>query len=198
MRNTILMLSVLAAMPAVAAAQYASDPVSSSTFTRTFEIRPFAGVFVPTGSQRDVLDDAGFTGLQLGFEVHPNVTLVGSFGWAPSEDVTRSSANKVDIYQYDVGAELGTTRQLGSVWSIRPFVGLGAGARTYSYRDLELDTQTNFAGYGALGTEFRVGRMAIRIEGRDYVSAFEGLDGLERSSTRNDLSFAAGITYHFR
>lgn len=198
MRNTILMLSVLATLPAAATAQYASDPVSSSTFTRTFEIRPFAGVFVPTGSQRDVLDDAAFAGLQLGFEVHPNVTLVGSFGWAPSTDVTRSDANKVDIYQYDVGAELGITRQLGSMWSFRPFVGLGAGARTYSYRDLELDTQTNLAGYGALGTEFRVGRMAIRLEGRDYVSAFEGLDGLEPSSTRNDLSFAAGIAYHFR
>lgn len=198
MRNTILMLAVLATMPAVAAAQRAPEPGFSPVFTPTFEIRPFAGVFVPTGSQRDLLNDAAFAGAQLGLEIHPNVTLVGSFAWAPSEDVTRSAANDVDIYQYDVGAELSATRRLGGMWSLRPFVGLGAGGRTYSYRDLELDTQTNFVGYGALGAELQAGRIALRLEGRDYVSAFEGLDGLEASSTRNDLSFAAGIAYHFR
>src|SRR5690606_19317620 len=151
------------------------------------------------------LKDAFALGTTLAFRATPAVSIVGSFGWSPSEakiagtTAADDAADELDLFQYDVGLEVGRDFPLGaSAWNWRPFLGLGAGARTYSYRDLDLDAETDFAGYGAAGVQFDAGRFGLRLEARDYLSSFDGLDGqLPDSSTRNDLFLTGALSVRF-
>jgi hypothetical protein len=151
------------------------------------EVRPLVGAFVPTGAQRDLLEDAVLVGGQLAYGLNPNLAVVGTLGWAPSRDRTTAAATRagglttgraetVDLFQYDVGVEGRLPRAFaGGTWTAVPFAGLGGGGRTFRYRDLDgADAQTNVAGYGALGVELApaAGRFGLRLEARDYVSAF--------------------------
>jgi hypothetical protein len=158
-------------------------------------IRPFAGAFIPTGDQRDVLEDAVLVGAQASWTVHPNVGLTASFGWTPSTDKVTPGDPTLDAFQYDVGVEA-RAAQLSTA-RVSPFLGLGAGGRTYSYRDLEVDSKTNFAGYGALGVDVDAGPLSVRLEGRDYVSRFQPLTGGGEKKTRNDVALFAGLGVRF-
>jgi hypothetical protein len=83
-------------------------------------------------------------------------------------------------------------------WSLRPYGRIGAGARTYDYRDLDaVDAQANFVGHGALGLDLarETGRIGLRLEARDNSASFAGLRGeLTGSETRNDVQLTAGLT----
>jgi hypothetical protein len=81
---------------------------------------------------------------------------------------------------------------------LRPFVGVGLGGRTYALRDVDADSRTYFAGYGALGTELQLGRIAFRLEGRDYISRYEGIREDTDTSTRNDILLSVGLAYHLK
>jgi hypothetical protein len=163
-----------------------------------FEFRPFVGAYVPTGEQRDLLEDAVLLGAQASWRVRPALAITGTFGWVPSKDRITPGDQTLDIYQYDLGAELRAASWLaGGSWDFTPFVGLGAGGRTYDYRDLDVDAVTNFAGYGAVGGDFGVGAVALRIEVRNYLSRFKPLAGSGDTETRNDIGLAAGLSYRF-
>jgi hypothetical protein len=162
------------------------------------EIRPFAGASIPTGSQRDFFNDAPVFGLQGAVELKPTLHLVGTFAWSPGHNDFGFTRDKVNIFEYDLGLELSMIRPLGANWQFRPYVGLGGGARTYAYEAGQLSDKTCAAGYGALGTEFQLGRTALRIEGRDNVFCFKSPVAGEDSKTRNDVRLTAGFAYHFR
>lgn len=175
-----------------------ASTVSAQMSGTQFELRPFVGAFIPTGDQRDLLKDAVLVGGQASWKVVPALALTGTFAWSPSKDRITAGDQTLDIYQYDVGAELRTPRGLGAGFAdFAPFVGLGVGGRTYSYRDLSVDSKTNFDGYGAIGGDIGLGPIAFRIEGRDYVSQFKPLTGTGSTKTRNDIGLTAGIAYRF-
>jgi hypothetical protein len=162
-----------------------------------FELRPYAGAFIPTGKQRDLLRDAVLVGGQASYRLNPNVAVTGTLGWSPSKDRITPGDQKLDVWQYDLGAELRAPSWITSgALDFTPFAGLGAGARTYDYRDLDVDAKTNFAGYGVLGGEFGFGRIGWRLEARDYVSQFKPFDGGD-SKTRNDVTVTTGLTFKF-
>jgi hypothetical protein len=164
----------------------------------SFEIRPFVGAYIPTGDQRDFLKDAVLVGGQASWRLVPAVAVTGTFAWSPSKDRITAGNQTLDIYQYDLGAELRTPAGYSAGFAqFTPFVGLGLGGRTYNYRDLDVDSKTNFDGYGAVGGDLGFGPIAIRIEGRDYVSQFKPLTGGGDTKTRNDIGLAAGISYRF-
>jgi hypothetical protein len=168
---------------------------------KPFAIRPNVGVFVTTGDQKDLLDNAVLVGLQASYDITPSFALVGSFGWAPSKDLTLAD-EKVDLFQYDLGIEGRLPNLTPSAGiSTRPYATLGAGGRTYDYRDLgDANAQTNFLGYGAVGVELAqvTGSLGLRLEARDNVTAFKGLRGeLAERKARNDLQFSAGLTVAF-
>ena len=157
-------------------------------------IRPFVGAYLPTGDQRDFLKDAVLVGAQASWSATQQVALTGSFGWAPSHDKITPGDQKLDAFQYDIGAELKAPVTFGIAW---PFIGAGVGGRTYSYRDLKVDSKSNFAGYGALGLDASVDILSARIEARDYVSRFQPLTGGGDTKTRNDVALFAAIGVRF-
>ena len=164
-----------------------------------FEIRPYVGAYIPTGDQRDLLEDAVLVGAQGSWRVNSMFAVTGTFGWVPSKDRVQAGDETLDLYQYDVGAEVRAPAWYQAAsWNFTPFAALGIGGRTYDYRDLDdVDAKTNVAGYGALGGEFGFGRLGLRVEARDYVSRFEPLTGDGDAKTRNDVTVAAGLTLRF-
>lgn len=134
-------------------------------------------------------------GAQTSWTVHSNVGLTASFGWTPSTDKIAPRDQTLDAFQYDLGIEA-RAAQLSSA-RITPFIGVGAGGRTYDYRDLEVDSRTNFAGYGALGVDVDAGPLAVRLEGRDYVSRFQPLTSGGEIKTRNDVAVFAALGIRF-
>lgn len=193
-------LTVVAALTALTALTLLATIPTRADAQTSVAIRPTVGVFVPTGDQRDLLDDAVLVGIQGSYNLTPTFALIGTVGWSPSKDRTLSD-EKVDLFQYDLGIE-GRLRNLTPTASIstRPFATLGAGARTYHFRDLDADSQTNFLGFGAVGVDLAqaTGPIGLRVEARDNVTAFKGLRGeLPERKARNDLQFTAGLTIGF-
>jgi hypothetical protein len=160
------------------------------------EVRPMFGAYLPTGKQEKDLKSAMLAGVQVATEVRPSLDLVGSFQWSPSKNKYLTAKNRVNLYQYDAGAELMGPKATPFGGSLKPFVGLGLGARTYHPQTTDLKSTTYFAGYGALGTEFQLSRVGLRLEGRDYLSQFKGVSGTEKGSTRNDVVLAAALAFH--
>jgi hypothetical protein len=163
----------------------------------TPEFRLLVGAYVPTGNQADLLGNSMMIGGQVAYELSGSIHLLGTFSYATPENDMPSNTNDVHIYQYDAGAELFQAIDMSNAWTFRPFVGLGLGGRTYDLKNGDSGSQTNGLGYGALGAEFQKGRLAARFEGRDYVSHFDGLNGEDPASTRNDLMFSGGLSFHF-
>jgi hypothetical protein len=161
------------------------------------EIRPFVGVSIPTGNQRDLFNDAPVFGLQGAVELKPSLHLVGTFGWVPGQTAYVATRDNVNILEYDVGVELGMVRELSSGWQFRPYLGVGGGARTYAYQASQLTDKTCAQGYGALGAEFQIRRASLRLEGRDNVFCFKSPVAGDDSKTRNDVRLATGFAYHF-
>jgi hypothetical protein len=164
--------------------------------TPTVEVRPFAGVYIPVGAQRSDFKSATMVGGQAAIEVNRSFHALASVGWTHghnkffTDDVTH-------IWQYDAGGEFNLVREMGFGWYFRPFVGAGAGGRTYDYKTDGVGTKTYLAGYGAAGGEVQRGAVAFRIEVRDYLNRFESpVTGTKR--TRNDLGLSFGLAYHLR
>jgi len=196
----LLIIRVLAAaaalllVTALAAVAAAAQPAEGGRA----EIRPLIGAFLPTGSQHDALEAAVIVGGQASYRVVRALAITASFAWSPSADRVRPGGPRLDVYQYDAGAELrapGWAR--GATWSLTPLIGAGIGGRTYDYRDLDAPTKTNFGGYGALGGELGFGRAGLRVEARDYVTGFKPLEGRGDGTTRNDITVTAGVTVRF-
>ena len=192
-----LTLAVIAAMSAFAVRVQAQAPAQ-----RAFQVRPLVGALVATGDQHDVLKNAVLVGAQGSYTLSPTFALVGSFGWSPSEDKTSATRPKVDLYQYDLGLE-GRLSNLtpNAAISTQPYAVIGGAARTYNLRNVpNASAQTNPLGYGAVGLDLDQtnGRIGLRLEARDNVTAFKGLRGeLQDRKARNDLQFAAGLTFGF-
>ena len=186
------LITIAAALALLAA------PAEAQNLGGRVELRPFVGAYIPTGDQRDFLKDAVLAGAQVSWRAIPALAITGSFGWSPTKDRITAGDQTLDIYQYDVGAELrAASFYKGGLWEFSPFAGLGVGGRTYDYRDLNVGSKTNFDGYAAVGGDVGFGPVGLRIEGRDYVSQFKPLTGSGDTKTRNDIGLALGVTYRF-
>jgi hypothetical protein len=193
-RAAIAALILATSLFAFALRASAQSPILSGDH---FELRPYVGAYIPTGDQRTFLKDAVLAGGQFSWRFNPALALTGTFAWSPSKDRLTPGNQTLDLYQYDIGAEARPSSVAQAGWlDFSPFVGLGAGGRTYNYRDLSVSTQTNFDGYGALGSDIGLGPVGLRIEGRDYVSRFTPATG-GSAGTRNDVTLAAGLIVHF-
>jgi len=188
MKYRLVTVAALLAVASVATAQKASSV--------RLEFRPFAGMYVPVGSQADDFKTAATYGFQSAVELNANTHVLASVGWTNGRSkigaLTDDAAN---LWHYDVGAELNGLKELGYGWLFRPFVGVGAGARTYEYQQVGLSKSTCGAGYAALGSEFQTGPVALRLESRGYLNCFKS-PFTGRKLNRSDAMFSLGFAYH--
>ena len=191
-----LMAVVLAGSAETGFAQAVAE--HSSVLSR-FEFVVSSGALLPTGDQRGALKRANMTIAQLSYAVRPYLAVTTSAGWARSRDIATVAAPKLDIFTYDVGAELRADRWLsGRALTFTPFAGAGAGGRSYNYRSLDVDATHNLAAYGSAGGELGYRRIRFRVEARDYLTGFKPLTANGATGRRNDVSVMAGfrITAH--
>ena len=127
--GTTLVLLISSAPSAVAQAS------PSRSEGGKWELRFTSGAFVPTGDQRNVLEDAQVTGAQLAWVVRPSLAITGALAWARSRDIATTGAPKLDVFSSDLGVEARPARWVaGRAVTFSPFVGMGAGVRSYNYR----------------------------------------------------------------
>ena len=170
----------------------------SSTASR-WELRLPSGGLIATGSQRDLLKDANLTGLQVSRSIGSRFAATGTFAWARSRDLTISGKPKLDVFTSDLGVEAHSGEFFAQApVTLRTFAGVGAGARSYNYRKLDVDATNNLAGYAAAGGELGMGRVALRIEARDYATGFKPLIGGGKSEARNDVVIMAAFRFNRR
>lgn len=194
--STIRSATILALAAIHAASLAAQAPAAPQT--RRLEIRVPGGAFLPSGSLRQELKDGRLTALQLSYVLRPTLAVTGTFGWTGSRDLASAGTPRVDVFTTDFGLEARPT-----VWgrgrvTFSPFVGAGAGARSYNYRSLDVDATHNLAGYVAAGGELGIRRVGLRVEVRDYVTGFKPLAGAGRGATRNDVMVMVGVRFNRR
>ncbi len=170
----------------------AATPAAAQNQQSAWEFRVSSGALVPTGTQRNSLKDAEVTAAQLSWLVRPSLAITGTLGWARSKDLTVSDTPKLDVFNSDLGIELRADRSM----LFSPFVGIGAGMRSYNYRSLNVDASNNVAGYVAAGGETGVGRVGLRLEARDYATGFKPLIGSGASNVRNDVVIMAAVRFN--
>ena len=188
---------VAVSSPAAHAQEIATEATGESH--ARWELIVPGGVLIPTGDQRDAIQRGGLTAAQLSYVPTPSLAFTATFGWARSRDVAAIDRPKLDVFMYDVGAEVRAPRWIGSGdVTFSPFAGIGGGARSYNYRSLHVDATHNLAGYLSAGGEIGMSRVHLRVEARNYVAGFEALDGQGRSDVRSDMAVLIGLRFGTR
>lgn len=186
-RLALIALALLVTFTHDAAAQTAPEPSPAWEF-----LVPTGGM-IPTGAQRSALDRGALTTAQLLRVVQPALALTATLGWARSHDLASAGDNALDIIGFDLGTELrGTRWALGRGISLRPFAGIGAGARHYDHRHLALDASNKTTAYVSAGGEFGVRRVRVRLEARDYLASARPFAG---EHADNDVTLMAGVRW---
>ena len=193
--NCFAMLVSAALLGTVAA----SDAAAQSIRAGRLEVRPLVGAYLPTGDHGEILSEAITIGVQGGYAITEHVSFVATFGFTGSGDKRIPLDDNLDLFSYDIGAELTRSFPVGDGgMTLSPFVGVGAGGRTYDYRDLTTDSESNFAGYASIGGQLRMKTIGVRLEARDYVSSFKGLTGeMTERTARNDISIFTALSLSF-
>jgi len=187
-------IAVVGLLVAVSAAQ-AQRSQFEARRTR-LELRPFAGMYVPQGTQSQDFKSAATYGFQTALEFTSFAHVLASAGYTDGRSkIGALISPKTQMWQYDVGAEFNALHELGSQFQLRPFVGFGAGVRSYKYEDKGISTKSSAAGYASLGSELQRGFVAVRLEGRGYLTHFnEPLN--TQKFYRNDMYVMFGLALH--
>jgi Outer membrane protein beta-barrel domain len=154
-------------------------------------LSPYVGAFVPTGSQRNQFKDAVLVGATASYDMLPYTSVVASFGWAPTEE--KGLSRTLDLYQYDLGLQGQYPFDVGHGLTLTPFLGGGIGGRTYEFRNVDIGSETDFAGYFSGGATLQYRQASLSMTARDYISHYNGIGLADVSTTRNDLSLFASI-----
>jgi hypothetical protein len=194
--SAVLALAAVLATAHGTSAQAPTQPASAARWQ--FIVN--SGSVIPTGAQRDAVRRGGTTSAQLSYGRSQGLAITGSFGWTRTRDVASTAQPRLDVFSYDVGAELRAGERLRSRgFTASPFAGLGAGGRSYNYRSLSVEATHNLAGYASAGAELGVGsRLKVRLEGRDYLSGFRPLTGDGATELRNDVAVLLGLRLRVR
>ena len=185
-RSVVLAAAITSLIGSTVSAQEASAPASK----RQWEFLVTSGALMPTGTQGDAIRSANLSAAQLTYVVRPAVAITSAFGWARSRDIASIGSPKLDVFTYDIGAELRTPH---ATKNLMAFAGIGAGGRSYNYRKLDVDATHNLSAYASAGGELGIKRVRVRLEARDYVSGFKSLTGAGESRTGNDVVVMAGL-----
>jgi len=105
---------------------------------------------------------------------------------------------KLDLFTYDAGVEYRLPRRSGDRRiNVKPFTGMGVGARTHRYRNAAVATTHNLATYASVGGELGLWRVRVRLEVRDDLTWVTPL-GTSGTTRRNDVAVLAGLRIALR
>jgi hypothetical protein len=171
-----------------------TDSLSRSAAKSHWELIVPSGTLVPTGAQRNAIKRGNVTAVQVAFVARPAFAITSTVGWARSRDIVLADDPKLDVFSYDVGAEVRAPR-MGNAVTFTPFAGVGGGGRSYNYRNLDVNATHNVAAYASVGGEIGVARVRVRLEARDNVTGFKPLSGAGAARTGNDVVVMAGLRF---
>ena len=186
--------TIIGALSAVFTLTTAARTVAAQDTTSEprWEFLVSSGRMVPTGAQRNAIKSGNATTAQLWYMLRPTVALTANAGWTRSRDIATAAQPRLDVFAYDVGAEVRAPRSLGNgALTLRPFAGLGAGGRSYNSRSPGVRPSHILAAYGSAGGELGVGRVRLRVEARDYLTGFT-------ADSRNDVAVMVGLRINAR
>ncbi len=186
--------ALVASVVALSASHLPASAQTPAAPAARWEFLMSSGAVLPAGEQRDVLSSAALSTMQLSYVAHPAVAVTAMAGWARSRDLGFSSEQPLDVFSYDAGVEArAPQRNLGRAVTFRPFAGIGAGARSYNHRHLDLAVRHNAAAYAGAGGELGAGGVRVRLEARQYLTRFRPLAGGAGTDTRNEVALLAGL-----
>jgi hypothetical protein len=190
-------ISTLAAVSAIVLASAGTlaaqdDPPTVPRFNLTTS----AGASIPTGELRNAFDSALLLGAQGNYSLGTHLDLLGDFDWAHPSTKLLPTDSHANVYQADLGLEVGGAHGNTRRWAMRPFADVGGGVRRYDFSTTALDDRTRGVGFAAIGTEVAFGRSAIRLAARDNVVSYASptVDGTR--ATRNDVGLTLGVGFH--
>jgi hypothetical protein len=190
MKRLVATLSALAALIVT--------PALPQDLPRRTQLSPFLGVVVPTGHQRVVLDDAVLMGLTASYDVHRNVAVVGALAWAQTEGHGLAARTAtLDVVQYDLGLQGQLPIDLGDGQTLKPFVGVGVGGRTYRFRDLAAEHESDRVGYSALGVNLECRGFVVSATARSYLGDFDGIGARHGAARASDLALFGSLGTRF-
>ena len=193
-RERLRVLTLASALTLTATALSAQE--ARPSYTPRFDLAPYAGASIPTGALRDAFDSAFLLGAQGTYTLASHLDLLGDFDWTRPATKLVTSDVHADVYQADLGLEVGTARGNTHRWAMRPFADVGAGLRRYNYASSELNDRTRPVGFAAVGTEVAFGKSAIRLAARDNVLSYVTPTLDATHSTRNDIGLTVGVGFH--
>lgn len=171
---------------------------SSVAIKPGFELLVPSGTMVPTGAQENAVKRANLTAVQMSFGLRPDVVLTSTIGWARTKPTGLGADAKLDLFTYDAGVEYRLPRRRADRRiNFKPFTGAGVGARTHSYRHVDVATTHNLATYASAGGELGLSRVRVRLEVRDYLTWAPPV-GASGPSRRNDVAVLAGLRLALR
>lgn len=163
-----------------------------------FELIVPSGTVVPTGAQEDDVKRARLTAVQLSYGLRPELVLTSTIGWARTTPLGLGPEAKLDLFTYDGGIEYRLPRRASDRRiNFKPFTGVGIGARTHSYRHVDLASTHNLATYASVGGELGLSKVRVRLEVRDYLTWVSPL-GTVGTTRRNDVAVLAGLRLGLR
>jgi len=192
--TTVVLVAALTPLALRAQTSTSPEPTPSGRFT-------LGGAFGGLSGAAN-LNPAGTADWRLGWVgsidgtvwLQRNVGIRASGSWA--QDSIRGAAitgrGKFNKFNYNADLVLRYPIEAGSA-TLTPYLLGGAGAISV-HQLAASDTWTKFAGNFGAGLEYRVGRIGLRAEGRDYVYKF---DRYGFNKTQHDIAWQGGLTLSF-
>jgi len=195
MRYRITTLAMVSATSLALATTLTAQDAPPSYVPR-FALATYAGSSIPTGDLRDSFDSALLLGAQGNYSLTNHLDMLGDFNWSHPSTTLLSTDTHANVYQADLGLEVGGARGNTRRWALRPFADVGGGLRRYSFSTSELDDRTRGVGFAAVGTEVAFGRSAIRLAARDNIVSYAAPTADATHATRNDIGLTIGVGFH--
>ena len=191
-------ISTFAMVSATSLALAATLPAQDAppSYVPRFNLATYAGASIPTGDLKNSFDNSLLLGAQGNYSFTKHVDVLGDFDWAHPSVTMLSTDAHANVYQADLGLEVGGVRGNTRRWAMRPFADVGGGLRRYSYSTSELDDHTGGVGFAAVGTDIALGRSAIRLAARDNIMSYTAPTADATHATRNDIGLTLGVGFH--
>jgi outer membrane protein W len=205
MRPALSGLLALALSPAIAADAQVKLEGSALMGATWMMSEPPARFAIESGSGGDVivgdgeLDDEGITfGASVGVRFGGRYGIEGLFTWVPTQlrapQGLEAEGGKLEGNAYSYGVTLIYHFEESGVF--KPFFGVGAGAQTTRFGPAGFRSQTEpMVNFLAGGQVELMRGLALRLDARNCISAWESRIAGTDNAVRTDAIFSAGLSF---